>query len=215
MKLRLIVVLGIVLLACQVGAEESLVLKTQKDRENYSTGVSFVKSLKHQGGEINLDIVIQGMKDELIGEGHLATEDNIPETMVASQSEPKKKQTCRVIVYPDHYETQCKKDDPQTTPSSPALAQEQKRDDERASAALFAATPAPPRATEQLIAPFTPPQAPASSQALVQAQQPVQFQTFDEMLVAQAANADMPAKIERSDLARRYSESWLRTQQRQ
>lgn len=207
MKLRLIIVLGIVLLACQVGAEESLVLRTQKDRENYTTGVNIVKTLKQQGGEINLDIVIQGMKDELLGEGQLVTEDTIPETMLASQSEMKQKQACRVIVSPDHYETICSRDDLQTLASSQALVQARKSDDEQTSAALFAATPAPPRVTA--------PQTRVISQALVQAQPPAQFQTFAELKGAQVQANGGPVKIERSDLAKRFGASWLKTQPRQ
>ena len=170
MKLKLIIILGVLLLACQVGAEETLVLKTQKDKDNYNTGVKIVRSLKQQGGEINLDVVIQGMKDELTGEGHILTEDNVSETMVASQNE---------------------------------LRQNQKSDEERTVAALFVSTPDASQGYS--------PRTSVSSQVLVPIQPPVQFQTFADLQVAQAQANDEPVKIERSDLARRFSESWLKT----
>lgn len=53
--------------AAQSGAEEALAVRTPIDRENYNTGVTLVRNLKQQGGVINLDLVIQGMKDELKG----------------------------------------------------------------------------------------------------------------------------------------------------
>src|ERR1700690_1260597 len=145
MKLKLIIILSVVLLACQVGAEETLVLKTQQNRENYNTGVRIVRSLKQQGGEINLDIVIQGMKDELTGEGHILTEDNISETMVASQNELRQKQVCRVIEDSDHYKAICERDVLQTPASSQTQVQKQKSEEERTFAALFVSSPAAPR----------------------------------------------------------------------
>lgn len=207
MKLKLIIVLGVVLLACQVGAEEMLVLKTQQNRENYNTGVRIVRSLKQQGSEINLDILIQGMKDALTGEGHILTEDNVSETMVASQNELRQKQVCRVIEDQDLYESICKRAVLQTPASSQAQVQKRRSDEEQTFAALFVSTPAPPRVDSLRTS--------VLSQALVPKQSPVQFQTFADLLAAQAqANADAQIKIERSDLARRFGVSWLKTQPR-
>jgi hypothetical protein len=208
MKLKLIIILGVVLLASQVGAEETLVLKTQQNRENYNTGVKIARSLRQQGGEVNLDIVIQGMKDELTGEGHILTEDVVSETMVASQNELKQKQVCQVIEDPELYEAICKRTDPQTPASSQALVQKKQRSDENQTfAALFVSSPAAPRGDS--------PGTIILSQAVVPKQPPVQFQTFADLQAAQAQANDEPVKIERSDLARRFGESWLKTQPRQ
>lgn len=202
MKLRLTIVLAIVLLACQAGAGETLGLKTQKDIENYNAGVRIARSLQQQGGEINLDIVIQGMKDELTGEGHILTEDNVSETMVASQNEMK--QVCRVIEDPQLYEAICKRDVPQTPRSSQTQTLQQRSDEERTVAALFVSTPAAPQGYS--------PRTSVLSQAIVPKQPPVQLQTFADLQAAQAQANDEPVKIERSDLARRFGESWLKTQ---
>ena len=135
MKLRLLIVLAIVLLACQAGAGEKLGLKTQKDIENYNAGVRIARSLQQLGGEINLDIVIQGMKDELTGERHILTEDDLSETMVASQNELK--QVCRVIDDQELYEAICKRNNSQVPASSQAQAQKQRSDEEQTFSALF------------------------------------------------------------------------------
>ena len=171
MKLRSIIVLGIVFLACQAGAGETLALKTQKDIENYNAGVRIARSLRQQGGEINLDIVIQGMKDELTGEGHILKEDNVSENMVASQNELK--QVCRVIEDPELYQAICKRDVLQKPASSQTLVQKRRSDEDQTFAALFVSTPAAP----QRIASRTG----VLSQAFMQKQPPVQFQTFADL----------------------------------
>ena len=199
------IVLGIVLLACQAVAGEKIALKTQKDIENYNAGIRIARSLRQQGGEINLDIVIQGMKDELTGEGHILTEDNVSETLVASHNEMK--QVCRVIEDSELYEAICNRTDPQAPASSQAQVQKQRSDEEQTFAALFASTPAAPRRIAS--------QTGVLSQALMQRQAPVQYQTFADLQAAQAQVNDEPVKIERSDLARRFGEAWVKTQPHQ
>lgn len=81
MNLKWLTLLGLLLLAAQAFGGEQLVLKTQKDKESYTTGVEFVQNLKQQGGAVDLDIVIQGIKDGLTGENLLMTEAEIRKTM--------------------------------------------------------------------------------------------------------------------------------------
>jgi len=83
MKMKWIAVVGVLLLASQVGAGDMQALKTQTDKDNYSIGVDIVRKLKQQGGVINLDLVIQGMKDEITGEQLLVSEDDIQNATVA------------------------------------------------------------------------------------------------------------------------------------
>lgn len=80
-------VLVILLFLAQAGADESLVLKTDQDKANYATGVNIVRKLKQQGGEVNLDIVIQAMKDELTDSKLLMTEEDIRKTLADLQIE--------------------------------------------------------------------------------------------------------------------------------
>ena len=73
----LLVVLGVVLLAVQTHAEETTVLKTDKERTNYSIGANIIGSIKQQGVEIDLDLVIKGMKDAYSGGKMLLSEEEI------------------------------------------------------------------------------------------------------------------------------------------
>ena len=74
-------VLGLVLPAVQVFAGEPVALKTQTDKESYAAGVNIVRTLTQQGGEINLDVVIKGLKDGLSGDKLLMTEDDLLRTI--------------------------------------------------------------------------------------------------------------------------------------
>ena len=68
------IVLGLLLLATQVHAGEQPLLKTDKDKVNYAIGVNIINSIKQQGVEIDLDLVLQGMKDASSG-GKLLLDD--------------------------------------------------------------------------------------------------------------------------------------------
>jgi FKBP-type peptidyl-prolyl cis-trans isomerase FklB len=69
LKLNLLtVVLGAMLLASAAGAGEQPVLKTDKDKVNYAIGVNIIGNIKQQGVEIDLDLVMKGMKDAYSGD---------------------------------------------------------------------------------------------------------------------------------------------------
>jgi FKBP-type peptidyl-prolyl cis-trans isomerase len=63
MRLKGIVLLGLLLLAAQTHAGDQPPLKSDKDKVNYAIGVNIINSIKQQGVEIDLDLVIKGMKD--------------------------------------------------------------------------------------------------------------------------------------------------------
>jgi FKBP-type peptidyl-prolyl cis-trans isomerase FklB len=92
MKLRLIAVLGVMLLISQVNAEEKLVLKDQKDKVSYSIGMEIGNNLKKQSIDIDLDILVQGIKDSFSGNKTLLTEQEFRDTITALQKELKAKQ---------------------------------------------------------------------------------------------------------------------------
>ncbi|RII27786.1 MAG: peptidylprolyl isomerase [Geobacter sp.] len=98
MPLKLMVVLGVVLLAAQALAEEPMVLKTVQDKVNYSIGVNVVRNFKQQGTGIDLDILTQGMKDALAGGKLLMTEEELRKTMAAVQTEVLRRQKVAPIV---------------------------------------------------------------------------------------------------------------------
>jgi len=92
MKLKLIVILGILFLVSQVNAQENLVLKNQKDKISYIIGMDIGTNLKKQSIDIDSNILAKGVKDALAGTKPLLTEQEIQETMMAFQKEMMVKQ---------------------------------------------------------------------------------------------------------------------------
>ena len=68
MTRRWITILAVGLLAASAGAAETLVLKTPEDKSSYAIGVDLARTLKRQGVEADLDLVIQGLRDGFSGE---------------------------------------------------------------------------------------------------------------------------------------------------
>ena len=92
MTLKWTAILGLWLVAAQVCAEEPVVLKTQKDKVNYGIGVNLARNFKQQGIEIDLDLVIKGMRDEFSGQKILMSEKELGAIMTAFQTENRQKQ---------------------------------------------------------------------------------------------------------------------------
>ena len=49
--------------------EKESLLKTERDKVNYAIGVNLIGNIKRQGVEIDLDLVMKGMKDAYFGRG--------------------------------------------------------------------------------------------------------------------------------------------------
>ena len=91
LKRQWLALFGIVLLTAQC-AQETAELKTEKDKVNYGIGVSIGKSFKQQGMEVDIDLVMKGLKDELTGKKLLLSDDDLRKTMTAYQHELREKQ---------------------------------------------------------------------------------------------------------------------------
>jgi FKBP-type peptidyl-prolyl cis-trans isomerase FklB len=89
-KLTRLSLLGLVLLAAQC-AQEPAELKTDKDKVDYGVGVSVARGIKQQGMNVNIDLVVKGMKDELAGNKLLLSEEDLRKTMTAYQQELRRK----------------------------------------------------------------------------------------------------------------------------
>jgi FKBP-type peptidyl-prolyl cis-trans isomerase len=72
-------------------AQEPAALKTEKDKVNYGIGVGVARNFQRQRIEVDLDIVIKGMRDMLSGGKLLMTEEELQTTMTAFQAELQKK----------------------------------------------------------------------------------------------------------------------------
>lgn len=87
MKLIWIMVSGVVLLTVQVSAQETPILKTEREKVSYAIGVDVVRNFQQQGIEVDLDLVSKGMKDALSGEKLLMTEEEFRATMSAFRTQ--------------------------------------------------------------------------------------------------------------------------------
>jgi FKBP-type peptidyl-prolyl cis-trans isomerase FklB len=92
MKFGFVAVLGILLLAFQASAEEQISLKSKTDKLSYVIGADLAKNLKGQSIDIDLDIVMRGMKDALSGGKTLMSEEEIRQTLTELRQEMMAKQ---------------------------------------------------------------------------------------------------------------------------
>jgi FKBP-type peptidyl-prolyl cis-trans isomerase FklB len=91
MTRKCLVVLAVAILASPVCAEEQSVLKTEKDKVNYGIGVSLGKNFKQQGIDVDVDLVVKGLRDELSGTKLLLPEAELSDTMQKFQAELRQK----------------------------------------------------------------------------------------------------------------------------
>ncbi len=91
MRLKWVVVLGILFFVSQVSAEEKKILQSQKDKVSYSIGLNIgrklASDLKSQSIDIDSNLLTKGIQDALAGAKPLLTDQEIQETMVAFQKE--------------------------------------------------------------------------------------------------------------------------------
>ena len=87
MKPIWIIVLGVGFLAAHVIAQETPILKTEREKVNYAIGVDVVRNFQEQGIEADMDLVLKGMKDALAREKLLMTEEEFRATMNAFRTQ--------------------------------------------------------------------------------------------------------------------------------
>jgi len=99
MRLRVIIVIGILFLVSQVSAQEKPVLKNQKEKISYSLGLNIGKSLandlKRQSIEIDPSVLAKGVQDALSEANPLLSGEEIQETMALFQKEMMEKEKKR------------------------------------------------------------------------------------------------------------------------
>ena len=92
MTLKWIAVLGVWLLAAQVSAQETQVLKTEKEKVSYGIGVDVARNFKRLGIDLDVNVLLKAMRDEFSGEKLLMTEEDLRATMNSFQGELRQKQ---------------------------------------------------------------------------------------------------------------------------
>lgn len=81
MKLNWIILCCMSLASSQVWSAEQTVLKTDKDKLSYSIGASIGKNLRKESGDIDLDLLIKGMKASMAGDKVLLSDKDIGQIM--------------------------------------------------------------------------------------------------------------------------------------
>ena len=81
LKCHWILLCGLALGTNQAWAAEKAVLKTDKDKLSYGIGASIGKNLKNESTDIDLDLLIKGLKTSLAGEKVLLSDKEIHQVM--------------------------------------------------------------------------------------------------------------------------------------
>jgi FKBP-type peptidyl-prolyl cis-trans isomerase FklB len=81
LKTRWVFLGGLILLTGQVWAEDSTVLKSDKDKLSYSIGASIGKNFRSDGTEVDANVLMQGLKSSLAGDKSLLSEKEVRQIM--------------------------------------------------------------------------------------------------------------------------------------
>lgn len=87
MKLKWIVLCSFILATSQAKSEEATDFKADKGKLSYGIGVSIAKNFKKQGTDVDLDILIRGLKSAFAGEKLLMSEKELHKVMNKYQGE--------------------------------------------------------------------------------------------------------------------------------
>jgi FKBP-type peptidyl-prolyl cis-trans isomerase FklB len=93
--LKWMMVLGLGFCAVQASAEEAPVLKTLQDVQSYGIGVNIAKSFKRDEVDVDLDLLVKGMKDVMAGDRLLMPEKELRRAMNSFQGELRQKAAAR------------------------------------------------------------------------------------------------------------------------
>ena len=86
---------AVLLFAAPAVAQDDQSIRKPSDRVSYGMGIDMVRKMKELGMEVNVDLVIKGMKDELSGKKPLITDRDLRRTMTMVEVELKKRERMR------------------------------------------------------------------------------------------------------------------------
>jgi hypothetical protein len=87
-----IVILGICLLAAEALAAEPPALKTPKEKVSYAVGADVAANFKRMELDLDVDLLVKGLKDGFAGQGLLLSDKELQEVLAAVQNEVRAKQ---------------------------------------------------------------------------------------------------------------------------
>jgi FKBP-type peptidyl-prolyl cis-trans isomerase FklB len=88
-------VCGLVLITGQVFAEDSVVIKTDKDKLSYSIGAAIGKNFKNEGTEVDVGLLVEGLKNSLAGDKLLVPEKDMRQLMNDYQTQLRQKMAAK------------------------------------------------------------------------------------------------------------------------
>jgi FKBP-type peptidyl-prolyl cis-trans isomerase FklB len=91
LKHILVLMFGMVFATSQAWAEEASEIKTDKDKLSYAIGASIGKNLKKEGTDVDMNLLIKGMKTGLAGERLAMPEKEVRILLGTYQTELRKK----------------------------------------------------------------------------------------------------------------------------
>ncbi|HKS37658.1 MAG TPA: FKBP-type peptidyl-prolyl cis-trans isomerase [Verrucomicrobiae bacterium] len=92
MKIRLTTVLAISLAAGMAQADDKDILKDQKAKVSYGIGVNLGSQWRQQEVDVDVDLILKGMKDAMAGKETLMTEAEVRQALTAFQQEHRARQ---------------------------------------------------------------------------------------------------------------------------
>ena len=92
MRLKWMALSGLGLLAAQVNAEETSILKTHKDKVSYAIGVDLARNFQRLGVEVDPDLLVKAWRDVFSGRKLILTEEELRGTINAYQTELRQRQ---------------------------------------------------------------------------------------------------------------------------
>jgi FKBP-type peptidyl-prolyl cis-trans isomerase FklB len=88
-------VCGLVLITGQVFAQNSVVIKTDKDKLSYSIGAAIGKNFKSEGTEVDVGLLVEGLKNSLAGDKLLIPEKDMRQLMNDYQTQLRQKMAAK------------------------------------------------------------------------------------------------------------------------
>lgn len=102
-KWQWLAIVAVLLLAAPASAAPKTVLKTERDKVSYGVGVSVGRNFKLQGMNVDVNMVVKGLKDEMTGKKLLLSENELRAVMTAYQQELRRQQLrARKLAFKDN-----------------------------------------------------------------------------------------------------------------
>src|SRR5690348_2234170 len=92
MKIQAVFCLLFALYAGRVEAADLPALNTPMDKVNYAIGVDIARNFRRQGVDLNLDLVMRGLRDGMAGDKLLIPEKELRKILLTFQNELREKQ---------------------------------------------------------------------------------------------------------------------------